>query len=191
MPVYQLTYFFQVANYGWSENLFVSQPSGDAAATKFNSLRDLRLPTLSPDCELTGGRISDVNVKGDSYPTTTTFPTPGTYAVPAGATSAISQNCVRVLFNAGPLIRASRFFHGVPADQYEATKFNPTVGWQATLESLLTAITTGCGSKTKIPGAVAAPFYTLTPYSGNEIMGGDFKKVGRPFGQPVGRRMIA
>lgn len=191
MPIYQLTYFYQAGNAGWSENFFASSASGAAAATLFNSLRDQRLPLLSPDVLLTGGRISDVNVKGDSYPTTTSFPTPGTYSVPAGATSAVGQNCLRVLFNAGPLVRANRFFHGIPADQYAATKYTPTVGFKDTLDSFMAFVGTGFGAKTKIPGAVAAPFYSLTSYTGWEEFGGDFRKIGRPFGQPVGRRLIA
>lgn len=191
MPIYQLTFFFKAGEGGWSENYFCSAASGTAAATLFNSLRDMRLPLLSPDVSLVGGRISDVNVKGDSYPTTTAFPTPGTYPTPAGATSAVGQNCIRVLFNAGPLIRANRFFHGIPADQYAATKYTPTVAFKDALDSFTTFIGTGFGAKTKIPGAVAPPFYTLTSYSGWGDEGGDFKKIGRPFGAPVGRRLIA
>lgn len=191
MPVYQLTYFFQTGNFGWSENYPCSVSDPVAAETNFVSIKNLRLPMMPPDTNLIGGRISDVNIKGDSYPTTTGFPQPGTYSVTGGLTAADRELCVRVMMNAGPSKRGNRYLHGVPANQYTATKYAGTSDWVGLLGAFLSAILANSGTLTKIPGATAPPYFTYTPYTGYTEESGDFRKVGRPFGQPRGRRAVA
>lgn len=189
--IWALTYFFQVSNYGWSETYYVSASTPAAAELSWQTIATARLAMAPPDCFMSNGRISDVNVKGDSYPLTSTFPLTGAYAHSGGLTSALGQNCLRTLFNAGPLKRANRFLHGIPANQYTATAYLPTADFTPLLDSFLTAVQSGCGCITRIPGAVASPFWSYTAYTGYDVYGGDFRKVGRPFGQPVGRRLIA
>lgn len=191
MPIYQSTLFFQCANFGWSETYGQSVANPSDAVINLTSFSTLRLATMVSDCSLIGARVSDTAIKGDSYPTGLTFPTVGTFAVaPADETSA-RENVVRVLFNSAPAIRANRYFHGIPASQYTKTFYAPTTPWETAIVAFLSAIETHSGTLTKIPGAVTPPFYNFTAYTGYSTEGGDFKKVGRPFGQPLGRRQIA
>lgn len=191
MAIYQSTAFYACANFGWSETYGQSQANPDDAVINLTSFITLRLATMVNDCSLVGARVSDTAIKGDSYPTGLTFPTVGTFAVtPTDETSA-RENVVRVMFNAGPALRANRFFHGIPASQYTKTFYAPTTPWGTAFNAFLAALEAHSGTLTKIKGAVTPPFYTFNGYIGYDIEGGDFKKVGRPFGQPRGRRQIA
>lgn len=191
MPVYIGTLFFKSGNYGWSENYGFSTPTAAAAAGNLGVIYLERLGMMVSDCSIIGGRVSDVDIKGDSYPVGLTFPAPGSFAVVPADKTAQSENCVRVLFNAGPTKRGNRYVHGIPASQYTATFFTPTTPWLALLNAYITQLESICGTLTKIHGAVTPPFYDWTQYTGATDFGGDFKKVGRPFGQPRGRRAVA
>lgn len=191
MAIYQLTFFFQVGNYGWSENYPTNVATPTDAETNFGSFLTLRLATMFSDCKCVGGRISDVNVKGDSYPLIVSFPEPGTYAGTGATKTSAGQNCLRVLLNSSPVIRANRYLHGIPNNQYTTTFYTPTSDWLTLIADFMNAIVSNSGTLTKIKGAIVPPFYTYTPYTGYTEEGGDFRKVGRPFGQPRGRRQIA
>lgn len=185
------TLFFQSGRYGWSENYGFSTATPGQAATNLGVIFLQRIAMMVSDSIIIGGRLSDVDIKGDSYPLNLTFPAPGTFAVAPADETAQSENCARVLFNAGSQIRANRFVHGIPASQYTKTFFAPTSPWLALLTTWATGLLADVGALTKIRGATTAPFYTFTQYTGQTDMGGAFKKVGRPFDLPHGRRLIA
>lgn len=196
MPRYLCDLFFNRADgNGWSETypLVASDPS--VAVSALGLLRVARLATLVSDCWLAGARVSDTDIKGDSYPTGFTFPTPGNFAtVPADHTYTPRKVVLRVLFYADDFTRRSnRWVRSIPASAFDATgKYTAPSPYTGPLGAWLSEIQSNCSIATKIKGAVSPPFYTFRPIaSGSYTPVQDERNIGRPFGLPVGRRLIA
>jgi hypothetical protein len=59
------------------------------------------------------------------------------------------------------------------------------------MNTYLNLVQTTCQMFHKIFGAVAPPFYSDTPYSSYTIVNMEKRAIGRPFGQPRGRKLVA
>jgi hypothetical protein len=191
MPVYVGTGFFGTANYGWSESYGMSQATPAEAVTNLTSILTLRLAMCFSDVSLIGAMVSDTAVKGDSYPTLISFPLPGTWVGTTGEQTAARGNCLRLLMLSAPTIRGNRYLHGIPETQFTKTFYAPTTPFVTAFGAYASALVSTFGTLTRIKGAVTPPFFTWTQYTGFEEQGQDFKKVGRPFNLPRGRRQVA
>lgn len=177
---------------GWSETYFMTSASYADAATALASIAAKRIATLSSDCELVGGLISDTDVKGDSYPTGLIFPTVGTWAVFGTDPTSNIVLAMRVKFFGGTTKRGSRWVHGIPKSQISAGGFyTPTGPFITALSAYLDQVEGSCSIGTRIKGAVAPPFYALTAYTAYTEEGVEKRNIGRPFGLYRGRRLIA
>lgn len=177
---------------GWSETYFFEEPSYSAAETSLNALNSARLGLLSSDCYLAGSLISDTDVKGDSYPTGLVVPTPGSWAAAATDPTGNLGLAYRVKFYAGSLKRGTRFIHGIPKSQIAAGGFQSfTAPFLTALNNYLLLVETSSNLGSRIKGAVAPPFYSLSPYSGYQSYGLEKRNIGRPFGLQRGRALIA
>jgi len=188
---FQMSLFINGVTSGVSETYFTQRSSPGDAAVVLAAIAAQRQATLCADAAIYGGRISECDVKGDSYPTTIAFPLVGTYTGGDGDITAVAGNCLRCLFNGGPLLRGNRFIHYIPKSQYTATVYTPLSGFLTALHAWLAGIADSCCVGTRIKGATVPPFYTLTNYTSYGTQYQDFKRVGRPFGLSAGRRLIA
>jgi hypothetical protein len=184
--------FFQQADFGWSEvyPLIVSDYAG--AATKLAQINTDRLAMLLSDVTLIGSRISDTDVKGDSYPTGLTVPTHGTYTAVAGEETFQPTYALRVALFAGTLKRGSRFVRCVPSGAITMQGFyTPEAAWDTALDTWLAYLIGNVSIATRIKGAVAPPFFTFTAITATAIRDMEKRACGRPFGLSRGRRVIA
>lgn len=176
---------------GWSETYFQNVPDYSTAATELTSLSNARLATLCSDCQLIGGTISDTAVKGDSFPSGLTTKV-GTYTATPAPTSYQPDMALRTLWKAGAVKRGSRWIHCIPTDSVNGSgQFVASVGFLTVLQNYLLLVETVAQLATKIPGAVAPPFYTLSPYTSFQAVAMDSRKLGRPFSLRRGRLVIA
>jgi hypothetical protein len=173
---------------GWSEVYPMEVSDYATADSQLNSIITARLPTLPITCAIVGALISDSDVKGDSYPSTGTYPTNGGVTGAAGPTTFV----LRWKFFAGTLKRATRFVRLIPSSEIASGGgYLPTLGFGISIQNWATLVTGFCSCATRIHGAVTPPFYTFTAYTADRFIRAETKKIGRPFFLPVGRRLIA
>lgn len=189
MPRYFGILFGSQGKYGWSEVYPIVATDYNNCATILATIYGVRLPLMATDASLIGARISDTDVKGDSFPSGLTFPAPGTNLA---TVTYNPQLALRLLFSAGALHRGSRWLRAIPDTQVSASGgYVPTAPWVILLGNYILALETSVSIATKIKGAVAPPFYTFTPITGSSLGGFERRSIGRPFGQPRGRRLVA
>lgn len=187
------TLFFNFSATGGSEVYPMVVADYAAALVKLNQIIVNRLATLVSDVELLYARISDSDVKGDSYPTGISFPQPGTFAVAPADNTYNDALALRVQFNAAVTQRGQRWIRFLPKSQVSNVGvYTPTGPFTAALATHLDYVKNNCSAAHRIPGAIVPPFYTFTPYTGYTITGDlTGRKIGRPFGERRGRRLVA
>lgn len=192
MARYVCTLFANFASSGWSEVYPVVAASPSAAATVLDSLVTLRAALSVSDVSFVGARISDTDIKNDSWPTGVSTPFLGTFAVAPADLTYNPQIAVRLLSFGGGLVRGSRWLRGVPKSQLNAEGgYAPTSPWLTALAAYTAYLIANVSIATKIKGAVAPPFYTFTAITAVTSKGSEKRNIGRPFGLSRGRRLIA
>jgi hypothetical protein len=176
---------------GWSETFIIQAPDYTTAAADLSAISTQRLATLAPDVSLIGSRLSDTDVKGDSFPTGIAVG-PGTYNPGGAMTSYNPDLALRVQFFGGTLKRSNRFWHAIPKDSVNASGgYGPVAGFITAMNTLNNQVQISAGIGTKIKGAVVPPFYAFTAITAFQIKGLEKHAIGSPFGRRRGRRLIA
>ncbi len=184
--------FFDWEGTGWSEVYPLQVADYTTALAVLTTTKNLRLAMMAPDINLIGARISDTDVKGDSFPTGFLFPTTGTYVPGAGEKTFATDYALRCGLYGGPAKRSVRFVRGVSNLNIDGNgHYIPTAAWDATLDAWLNQLIASVSIATRIKGAVAPPYYAFTPILSASIQEMENRKVGRPFGLSRGRRLIA
>lgn len=187
------TLFINGGNFGWSEVYPMNVADYPTAVTNMTTTLTKRLALLVSDLAVVGMRISDSDVKGDSYPTGLTFPQVGTFAVAPADATYNADLAIRAEFVGALTQRSQRWIRGLPKSQVSNVgAYAPTGPFTTALTSYLAQVLSTCAAAHRIPGAVTAPFYTFTNYSGYTLVGNLLsRKLGRPFGLSRGRRLVA
>jgi hypothetical protein len=196
MPIgpnrYVCTLFFNAYQSGWSETYFIGSDSYQDAATAIEAIATARRAMLVNDVELEAIRVSDTDVKGDSWPVISAFPVPGTYGATPALLSSNLGLALRLKIFGGPLKRAARFVRAIPSDCLgPGAEFNPTAAFNTALTNWMSLVEVSCNIGTRIKNAVSSPFYLFTAITGYETAGLEKRNIGRPFGLTRGRRQIA
>jgi hypothetical protein len=193
MPRYMVTLFGLHGNAGWSEVYPVTAATPAAAQVVLANLLTLRLHLMTADSSINGARISDTDIKNDSWPTLLALPQVGTYVPGIGTPTTYNpQIAMRILQLAGGLVRGSRWLRALPIEVMNASGvFVGSVGWSPNLTAYLDALVGSISIATKIRGAIVPPFYTFTAITSATQRGAEKRNIGRPFGLPHGRRLIA
>lgn len=175
---------------GWSEVYGIDAANYSAAQGVLSPILTARLNLLAVDASFTYGVISDTDIKGDSYWSGITPPHLGTYV--GVATTYNPEVALRTKFYAGASKRSARFIRCVPFDEAGPNgEYAPAGPWAANLATYLNLVQTTTEMFHRIAGAVAPPFYSDTPYTGYAIVNNERRAIGRPFGSPRGRRLVA
>jgi hypothetical protein len=168
----------------------------DDYVTAGSSLADLvtkRLDMMVADCQVAYAGVSDSDIIGDFAPSTTLVDNPGSYAsTEDDATGPFDAVRLARFSDEAWLHRCIRKVGLLPVSQFngEDLVFVPSGTWLANYATWRTAVTSTCCIATKDPTAVVPPFYTFTPMAHSSDERNSFRKVGRPFGLLVGRRVI-
>jgi hypothetical protein len=192
MPNYAVYLFGEVQGNGWSESYPMVASTAAAAAVTLSSILDARKAMMLPDAAFTGGRISDTDIKNDSWPLGITFPVVGTYTATGITTTYNPQIALREIAYAGGLRRGSRWIRALPEDQLNASgAYTPTGPWATLLFDLNNLIIANVSIATKLKGAIVPPFYLYSTITAIDTKRAEARAIGRPFGLRRGRRLIA
>lgn len=184
--------FFQQKQSGWSEVYPLNTASYASAAAALASIATERLELALPDVILIGSRVSDTDVKGDSSPSGISVPALGTWTAVGSEATMQTDYALRLKVFAGTALRSSRFVRGIPFGNLSTDgSFSPEAGYLTKLNDYIAALITNASVGTRIKGAVAPPFYAFSPITSISVLDMERRQVGRPFGQPRGRRVIA
>lgn len=183
--------FFQAGATGWSEVYPMNVASYAAAATDLAGIATDRLALLVSDASLIGSRISDSDVKGDSYPTGI-VPTVGTFATtPTDGTYYEGIALQNKVFGSTTK-RSTRYLHALPKSQINSFgAYLPTAPFTTAYNTWVAKMIANVSIATKIKTAIVPPFYTFTPITAITEEGAVKRAIGRPFDLPRGRRLIA
>jgi hypothetical protein len=191
MPNYFLTVFGKVQGNGFSEVYPLVAANPTAADTFLSSLMAARIAVACTDVTFTGYRISDSDIKGDSWPVSAISPIVGTYV---GAGSLVTYNpqiSLRFLAVAGGLKRGSRWFRAIPEDQIDASgQLSPSGSWVTSIGNWEVLVGGNCSIATRNKLAIAPPFYTFTAITALTRKQAEARRIGRPFGLRPGRALI-
>jgi hypothetical protein len=133
-------------------------------------------------------RVSDMFIRGDSAIAIPLAPT-GTYTVPVGKVNLPPDAALVLRCEATPLRRSFRYLHGLTSNDTVGNVWSPTAGMIAALTSYLTFINTNTVQRHIVSRSPLNVVDTAwTNFIEQQV---NSRKVGRPFGLPRGRRLIA
>lgn len=191
-PLLVGTLFFNCRGFGWSESYPLIATTYAQAGAAIAAILTARLNMLATDVTCVYGRVSDLNVRGDSSPVTILNGGVGTYPGPAGTITGDSNTVELIRFQATNFHRSVKPVRALPSDCFINTTPTLTAAFvnaQAIWGNLVEA---DCSIATRIkPTPAAPPYYTftaITSWTGERF---SHRKVGRPFGFVRGRRLIA
>lgn len=195
-PLFKGTLFYQTDIYGWSETHFLNAADMGTAGNNLGAINDAGQNLRRPEVKLVGARVVDATSPRVSInPPTALWERSGTYANVA-ATATINPNLAMLFreYDATNTHRSRVFFRGLPSNFLDADHGGPELNIHQPPDAvaLITAY-----KNILIAKAVMA--HRLAPHSFDEF-GIDTviestalhsRKAGRPFGLPLGRRLIA
>lgn len=192
MPNFYGILFGRSGDDGWSEVYPIIGDDYAAAALTLGAIRLARLAMMCVDAQYTADRLSNVDIKGDSFSTGQDYPQLGSFtATPAPATYNPVM-AVRLKITAGTMKRGSRWVRAIPNNCISANGFYlPTAPFVTAIDALITILKSSTSIATRIKGAVVPPFFTFTPVTDAVVMGLEKRDIGRPFDLPRGRRVVA
>jgi len=185
MPYFQAIMFCEdvLGTYGWSEPYYLNSASAAVARTDLETLIEERIKVMSDQCEIVGGRVSDVGVLNDSLLVTNT-PLIGLLAATVAATQQpwSAFNC---RIEAGSLYRGRHFWHGCLDSTFDdQRRYDPANPNAAAWDTWVSFVQAGTYLKHKVAGVD-----TYTALTDVVRLREVTHKVGRPFGLLHGRRL--
>lgn len=192
MPNYIGILFGRSGDDGWSEVYPITAADYTSAALVLTAVRTARVDMMCPDASLIGDRLSDTDIKGDSFDTGTSYPIPGTFTATPAPTTFNPALAVRVKVSAGTLRRGSRWVRAIPNNCVSSTGvYVPTSAFATIMDAYLNELKSGTCIATRNKGAISPPFFTFSPVTATSVQGLEKRNIGRPFALPRGRREIA
>jgi hypothetical protein len=190
MPNYFCKIFYRYQDVGVSEVYATTQANIGAATTIADQIVAHRQAMLCTDVTILATVTSDSDIRGDAE-LGEGYPKVGTYTGDGAKTYDPTITNLTRWTDAALVKRAMRHIRLIPDDQFGTdSTFSPIVGWTTPRSTFFAFAALNLFIPTKIKGAVAPPFYTFTPVFAATSERKSHKKVGRPFGLSVGRRVI-
>lgn len=187
--------FFRQDDAGWSERYVTTATDYTGGTALLNQLLPIRLAMLPGSVRITYSRLSDLSVPGDSV---VIVPADGggNYGLLVGGHLKAEDPWDALLVNlrATPFYRSRMFLRGLPdiADE-EGTLFTPDTAWAGAFTSWASWIKGNCGMisyRGVVPDAGGFLHGIFNPITSVEWVRLTSRRVGRPFGLPVGRRRV-
>jgi hypothetical protein len=184
MPQFAHTLFLGdvEGSYGWSESYFGQSTTDLVARDKLDDLVNARVLVLVDVCKIEAGRVSNVDIVGDSFLSTVT---PLTGAITSTHLTAVDPwSALNLRLEAGSPHRGRKFLHGVLEDTFDSDRrYNPgnpnAAAWATWFAFLVADWNIRVGP---------APAFTYEPITAALPIREVEHKVGRPFTVLRGRR---
>jgi hypothetical protein len=184
---YYGTFYFEFDGSGWSETYFLVGGDQAAAVANMEAIW-LKRKTISPALvTLTGAKVSVTGKPRDSFVIQDLAGSHGTFVQEAPGN--VVPTWVALLFRmnvaSGP--PGSKFIRGLPPECIAGMQFVPTPAMVTALGDYATALAANARVRQVDRTAVPATTSYVAVTSGSQVRLTE-RRVGRPFGQPVGRR---
>jgi hypothetical protein len=177
-------YFDAAKGTGWAETYHFANQDYPGAGTALDQINTARCALLPSEVTVLRMRISDVAIRGDAFLQTPTTPA-GTITTVSASESNLAVLC---RFYSNFIKFFNHFLRGIPTDNFTNGNWTPTSGWIANAQTWATTVMAQAqGYGKPFTGGVGTT-YTLTGHFPFKFT---YRKTGRPFGQPRGRRQIA
>lgn len=111
MPFFRVQFFFNLSAYGWSETMFTEGATHSGAFLRAQEYAEHRRKFMASNVVLKGIRISDEDVRGDSYVEQLNYTSTMTEPAPA---SDEAWTCLLIRLEATTLHRRNLFASGIP-----------------------------------------------------------------------------
>ncbi len=187
---FKCSMFWRLDDWGWSENYYSNDSDASAVGVAFGTLIDARAALLCTDVQFIGGRISDVDPAKDTWDFASAV-TAGTYPGDVESYDPVYCRVMKGGDNAGHW--TVRFLHALPESVITPERTFLDDGVWSIAMSTYRGVVAGAGttwalrhSNGATPPAYTYPsilFIREKPRLRN-------RKLGRPFGLPVGRQLI-
>jgi hypothetical protein len=193
MPVFLqgIAYFHDDAAFpprGWSEVYNLVTTTYPQSLLDMQIIVTARLSMVPNNVHCSYIRVSDLLIRGDS---TIKFPSPaiGSYILTGTNVMLPPDSALVVRMEASPLNRSFRYLHGLSSQDVNDTLWTPSA-------AMITAYGNWVGAASVLSlhrhKNVGPPIsYADTPWTTFIALTVNSRKVGRPFGVPRGRRLIA
>lgn len=177
---------------GWSETYWLTGTDYSMAESNLSQIATARYALLTDSIDWIGGRVSDRTVRGDALvlvPPGIGGVQPGTFGG-VGAPSTSPWTAILLRLEATPMYHASRFLHGVPANQISGEAYLPTTAFETALTAYSNALIANARLRVRdktVPPPRPFVYRTITSVHDLRLAKRD---IGRPFGLSHGRRLI-
>jgi hypothetical protein len=172
---------------GWSDNFYITGTTlaqcltaGDLIIPNFMAVRPNTVNMIY-------ARYSDVSIRGDSLISQVGFPFTGTYTLGAGAKQMEPGAALLVQLFASATIKGHYYLRGVSNECLSGRDYDPTTAFTTAIGSLMSALVGFVQIRHRV-SVGPPPVYNYTNLVTATPERGTTRRVGRPFGLPVGRR---
>lgn len=176
---------------GWGEVYYLSVPGYVTALAILDELCTFRVTILHASFAINYARLSN-DLKGvrDSFITTKVLPLFGNLGVAGDTNTPPTQMALQTRVETGPFQRGTKWFHGIPSNQFTGQHWTPTNTfaaffntWAGYLIGKPYTLRTVAPKNAPVPGAIIYnPIIDMLPRAWHS------RRTGRPFGQLAGRR---
>lgn len=181
-------FFTSADSEGWSEHYILNGVTVDDADTTIAALLPLRAALMSANFQITACRLSAFLIHGDSYPVSGAFPILGTYTA-TGGDPCIGNTAIKCRLYGTPPLKGLIYMRGLDESIVSGRHFTGDVTFNTAFDAYGSYVSDPANkfaiSVQETPGTGV---YTLVPIVKVANMGITSRKVGRPFGLPVGHR---
>lgn len=187
MAQYRGSIAFGFQENGWSEQYYLAGADSASASANMSAILAKRKLFLPSQMYYKHCVISEVTVRGDVY----IIDSGGNGSYTAAAVAPINTAALYAFYG-GSVLAARHYVRGIDAATLAA---DGTIGagtFTALMDDWASVVLANCVGRHRLLNPTPPPAYnyayvTLSAYS---LVKTAFRKVGRPFGQPVGRRRI-
>jgi hypothetical protein len=182
------TLFFQNAgSYGWTESYYLQGADYTTCVAQLVDIATARRGILQLDLNITHATVSNIYVRGDSFPATGAI---GVGTWPTSAQYMPLDYAIQVNWTAGVYTRNKTFLRGFPLEQQTDGAYVPTSPFITAFGLWEVSVVANALVRQYVPNPTPPPAMV---YQFNPITAGLAKfylarrKSGRPFGLPRGR----
>jgi len=170
---------------GWSEVYWMQGTDYNTCMTQLVAILAAERPIRPAQVTAVYLRVSDITLRGDAY--SQVISEAGTWANTAHA----AQPTIALLIQmtSATFFSRYRYWHGIPDDQFNLGLWEPTGPWSTAFAAYRTALMNNTFMKLRNP-PITGP-ETYIPIANLIPQKAVSHRVGRPFGAPRGRRLIA
>ncbi len=181
------TLFFSGGSSGWTESYYLIGPDYSTCLTQLAAIAAARKAILQLDCSIVHAFVSNIYVRGDSFPTNSAN---GVGTWPTSPAFMPLDYAIQMTWTGGVYSRNKTFLRGFPIEMQTDGAYLPTSPYATAVSNYELEIVTNCYIRQLVPNPTPPPamiYQFVAVLGGSPRFGLARRKTGRPFGLPRGR----